>query len=227
MTFVDKSTTYIYCLIDPNGEVRYVGKSDDPDKRFRNHINQSKYKRYYKDYWINSLLQKSLKPELIVLDNVPYTDFGFWENFYILFFKKLGCHLTNTAPGGSGGNFGPEINKKISEKRKGKKLSNESKQKIRLFRLGTHHKKETIDLFHKQRIGEGNSMYGKKRQRNWDENKRKSIEQINLEGNVLHTWSSIADAVKSTHINRTSINYVLKNKRKTAGGFKWRYYNIY
>lgn len=228
MKVLDKdSTTYIYCLSDPNGEVKYVGKSDNPFKRFSQHLRKAKYKLCYKDRWINSLLEKSKQPELIILDNVSYEDFGFWENYYIIFFKQLGCSLTNTAPGGGGGNFGPEINLKISQKLKGRTLTPQWKEKIRLYRTGRQHKKETLELFHTQRTGKGNSMYGKQRKKEWDENKRKSINQTDLNGSIIITWASIADAVNSTQINRTSINAVLKHKRKTAGGFKWEYSNIY
>ena len=36
--------TYIYCLIH-NDEVRYVGKSDNPNQRFKDHLRKSKYKK--------------------------------------------------------------------------------------------------------------------------------------------------------------------------------------
>lgn len=222
-----ETNTYIYCLIDPCGDVRYIGKSDNPDVRFREHLRKSKYKKYYKDRWVNSLLENNELPELIVLDCVPYSSFGFWEMFYIQFFRKIGSRLTNIAPGGEGGNFGEEINLKISQKLKGRIISQQWREKIRLYRLGKHHKQETLDLYHTQRYGKGNSMYGKSRKKEWDRNKRKPIIQINSDGSIIQIWESIQEAVNYTQINRTSINAVLKNKRKTAGGFKWKYSNIY
>ena len=70
-------------------------------------------------------------------------------------------------------------------------------------------------------------MFGLKRKRTWDENKRKKIIQLDLLNNQLYEWQSIQDAVIGTDTNRTSINYVLKGKRNSAGGYKWKYYDIY
>jgi len=70
-------------------------------------------------------------------------------------------------------------------------------------------------------------MFGLKRKRTWDENKRKKIIQLDLHNNQLYEWQSIQDAVIGTDTNRTSINYVLKGKRNSAGGYKWKYYDIY
>ena len=41
------------------------------------------------------------------------------------------------------------------------------------------------------------------------------------------TYIYIQDAVNKTKINRTSINYVLKGTRNYAGGYKWKYNDIY
>ena len=57
--------------------------------------------------------------------------------------------------------------------------------------------------------------------------KEKKIIQLDLLNNQLYEWQSIQDAVIGTDTNRTSINYVLKGKRNSAGGYKWKYYDIY
>lgn len=218
--------TYIYCLIH-NNEVRYVGKSDNPQQRFKEHLRKSKYKKTYKDNWLTQLIESSQIPELLILDKVPFANFGFWEDFYIDLFKSFGFKLTNIAPGGGGGNFGDIVNKKISEKLKGRIINDEWKNNIRNSSIGRKHNKETIENFSKQRMGDGNSMFGLKRKRTWDENKRKKIIQLDLLNNQLYEWQSIQDAVIGTDTNRTSINYVLKGKRNSAGGYKWKYYDIY
>jgi hypothetical protein len=114
MKILGPNETYIYCLLH-NNEVKYVGKSDNPNQRFKEHIKKSKYKKTYKDNWINSLIESSQKPELLILDKVPFNNFGFWEDFYIDLFKSFGFKLTNMVPEGGGGNFGDEVNKKIKE----------------------------------------------------------------------------------------------------------------
>jgi len=227
MKGIETNETYIYCLSDPNGDVKYVGKSDNPNRRYKEHLNRAKYKRYYKDRWVNSLLESSQKPEMIILDYVPYSDFEFWEDFYIYIFKIWGCKLTNTAPGGGGGNFGAEINKKISDKLRGRVFSNEWRENIRKARLGTKASDQTRLIFSSQRKGSNNSMYGVTRKNEWDANKQRKIFQLTLDGQKIKDWPSITIASKETGVNRTSINYVLINKRTHAGGYKWVYNDIY
>lgn len=52
----------------------------------------------------------------------------------------------------------------------------------------------------------------------------KSIEQL-LDGVVIETFNSISEAAEKTGINRQHISGVLNNKdrRKSAGGFQWRF----
>jgi group I intron endonuclease len=226
MKILGPNETYIYCLIY-NNEVKYVGKSDNPQKRFKEHIRKCKFNKTYKDNWLHSLIKSSQRPELLILDTVPFNDFGFWEDFYINLFKSFGFKLTNLAPGGGGGNFGDEINKKISEKLKGRIINDVWRDNIKKGSVGRKHTNETKEKYSKQRTGVGNSMFGVKRERKWDENKRKKIIQLDLSGGFLNEWDSIQDAVIGTCTNRTSINYVLQNKRKSAGGYKWKYSDIY
>ena len=88
MKILDNGITYIYCLADPSGDIRYASKSNNP-VRYIDHLKKSKYKKYIKDRWVKSLLENNQKLELIILDSVPYCEFGFWEKFYIQFFKKI------------------------------------------------------------------------------------------------------------------------------------------
>ena len=226
MNTLCSNETYIYCLIH-NEEVKYVGKSDNPTKRLKEHLRKSKYKKTYKDNWLSKLIESSQIPELLILDKVPISDFGFWEDFYMDLFKSFGFKLTNLASGGSGGNFGDEINKKISEKLKGRIINDIWRDKIRKGSIGRKHSEETKERYRQERLGSKNPMYNVTRKKEWDKNKRKKIIQLDLNDNFLNQWDSIQDAVIVTNTNRTSINYVLQNKRNTAGGYKWKYYDIY
>ena len=52
----------------------------------------------------------------------------------------------------------------------------------------------------------------------------RSILQIEtLTGKVIKKWASITEAANVTGINKVSIGYVCRGKRKSAGGFGWRY----
>lgn len=54
--------------------------------------------------------------------------------------------------------------------------------------------------------------------------RKKSVIQLSLdESQVLNTFNSIVEAATASGANSTAIGAVCKGKRKTAGGFKWRY----
>lgn len=52
------------------------------------------------------------------------------------------------------------------------------------------------------------------------------VVQLDLNGNYIKIWNSIADAKKSLNI-KSCISYVCNGKRNKAGGFKWMYYDGY
>ena len=52
---------------------------------------------------------------------------------------------------------------------------------------------------------------------------RKSVGQYDLENNLIKEFHSIKEAEKELSISRNSISLVCKEKRKTAGGFIWKY----
>jgi hypothetical protein len=52
-------------------------------------------------------------------------------------------------------------------------------------------------------------------------NNKRRINQLDLDGNFIKTWDSVADARKN---NKGDINSVLSNRRETAAGFKWEYF---
>lgn len=95
--------THIYTLSCPEtGLVRYIGKSNNPNVRFSQHLRRSKKEKNYKKCWISSLLEKGSKPIMQVIDSVPFCDWQFWEKYYIKLFKSMGAKLTNQTDGGDG-----------------------------------------------------------------------------------------------------------------------------
>lgn len=129
-------TTFIYILIDPETNmVRYVGKSNNPNKRLYQHIIRSKNSKghSHKINWIKSLDVKGLKPIISIIDEVKYEDWEISESYWIAQFKQWGFKLTNLTEGGQGGNgykHSKESIKRISESQIGKKLSEEHKKSI-------------------------------------------------------------------------------------------------
>ncbi len=114
-------TTFIYILIDPTtNQVRYVGKSNNVNKRLEGHLLDTK--KTYKANWIKSLKAKDLKPILETIDEVLKEDWKFWEQHYICLYKSWGFNLTNATAGGEG-----MLN-----------CSNEVREKMRLAKLGKY-----------------------------------------------------------------------------------------
>jgi len=106
---VSLDVTFIYVLKDPvTGEVRYVGKTDRPDKRLVQHIGIAQRKRHHAACWVRSLLKRGLQPKLEVVDEVPVEYWQALEAAYIAFYKELGFRLVNRTPGGDGFGAGEE-----------------------------------------------------------------------------------------------------------------------
>lgn len=97
------NTTFIYALLDPiSKNIRYIGKSNNPIKRFKEHINKSKLTVTHKNNWILKLSKNNLKPILCIIDEVSIKEWVFWETYWISQCKTWGFNLVNTTEGGDG-----------------------------------------------------------------------------------------------------------------------------
>ncbi len=98
----------IYGLLDPRphklGHLRYVGKSEQGVGRFKEHLRPSSLDNNLpKDNWIKKLKQLGMTPEFLVLECFDTPDVLFeQENFYIIYYRSLGCDLLNMTDGGDG-----------------------------------------------------------------------------------------------------------------------------
>lgn len=92
------NSTYIYGLRCPVTEqIRYVGKSDSPRLRLSSHCTTTEIVNKRQHEWIQWLDQQKLRPELVILEQVP-NDREKWteaEKRWIDTLKKLGYDLTN------------------------------------------------------------------------------------------------------------------------------------
>lgn len=125
---------YIYILIDPETQqVRYVGKTKNPSRRYNQHISECSKIKSHKNNWIFSLKKKGIKPEMILIDECDTDNWIFFEQWYIELFKSWNFNLTNLTIGGEG-SIGHTPSKETIEKRskklKGKKRSSEFCNKI-------------------------------------------------------------------------------------------------
>ena len=125
---------FIYALSDPrNNQVRYIGKANNPEDRYTNHFNSARDKNTHKRNWINNVRKDGLRPELIIIDEVPKSEWQYWEKFYISLFKTWGFSLVNYTEGGDGSTFGNSGSWKKGNipHNKGVPCAEETKQKIK------------------------------------------------------------------------------------------------
>lgn len=158
---------YIYTLSDPfTNEIRYVGKTNDINKRLVDHCKKCNLKNNsYKNNWIELLLSKNKKPKIEILDEVFDDEWQFLEKYWIEQLKQWGFNLTNMTSGGEGKDnyICPiETKNKISKSLSGqnhpnwgKKLSDTTKIKISMGNMGKKVSSETKNKL-------SNSKKGKK-----------------------------------------------------------------
>jgi group I intron endonuclease len=121
---------YIYTLSNPTtNEVRYVGKTINIARRYKQHLYDKR--TTHKASWVQSLKKVGLKPKLIILEECNKDNWQEREKYWIRQFNNLtnhleggGCHYTRTTT--------YETKAKISKIHKGKILSNEQKNKLRI-----------------------------------------------------------------------------------------------
>ena len=113
---------HIYGLIDPiTKELRYIGKSNNINKRIKEHLKYSVLKLTHKDHWLYKLRESLLIPEIMIIEEVPNHCWNEHEIFWIEYFRFIGCRLTNATLGGEGFSITKEMRKKIAEAQTGEK----------------------------------------------------------------------------------------------------------
>jgi hypothetical protein len=94
----------IYGLCDPQtGELKYIGKTcASLARRLSAHLNDVKRGRVYipRHRWIASLHPDT--PEIFEIERVPSSQWQEAEQFWIAYFRSIGCILFNATAGGDG-----------------------------------------------------------------------------------------------------------------------------
>ena len=135
----------------------------------------------------------------------------------------MGCKLTNLTEGGDGGNFGEMINKKISEKLKGRTFTDDTIKKMSESAKKRKITEEGRKSLSEKRKGSKNPMFGKKQSLYLIESQYKSVIQYDLDYKFIKEWKSLKECSEILNINRNTIRMVCNNQRKTAGGYKWKF----
>ena len=237
----------IYTLECPlSNKIKYIGKTMNLKLRLYNHINKSKNKKTYKDKWVNSLIIKGHKPIMNVLDIVNENEWEFWEKFYISLFKSWGFSLTNHTEGGDGGSFKKhsiETIKKMSNKipwNKGIPFSEDVKKKMSESGKVKVFTKTHLENMSKSLKGKKRGSFNEEWKRNISKSKLNTIMSEETKEKLRNTspkrkkiictstniiYNSISEASRLLKIPVSTINGVLKKRRKLAHGLLFNYYN--
>lgn len=125
--------TYIYTLSDPDTkEVRYVGKSVNPKRRYYVHTCIQTGLDTHCKRWIGKLKSENKKPIMEIIEEIITDNWQDREIYWISYFRKVNTNLTNMTVGGDGVPCIPieiELDRriKVSEARKGMHFSEEHK----------------------------------------------------------------------------------------------------
>lgn len=227
-------TTFIYILIDPrNDQIRYVGKSNTPGKRFLTHLCDKR--KSHVTAWIKQLLEKGLKPNQEIIDEISVNEWQFWEQHYISLYRSWGFNLTNHSLGGFGSiSVSLETRQKMSlskigitwADRFGEESALSMKIKASDLRKGIP---KTFDAKQKMKANHSYWCLGKKQSEQHVAKRivhySKRIIQTDLEGSFVKEWESAHQAARELNITQSNIVSCLKKKTRKAGGYKWEYKN--
>lgn len=230
---------YIYKITNPNGKI-YIGQTNNLSNRqsaYRNltihgqELIKNSIKKYGWDMHVFTVIGE-YDLELLNTKEIYFID------EYNSFFKnnKDGLNMALGGDGCRGRIDSDEVKIKRAQYHIGKKRSNKTKELMSLSkkgktsnRIGVKHTKETLELMSKIKMGKTqNSETINKRVDSMRQSfllKRGSILQFEKETNLLvREWfETPKEIMRQTNFNDSTIIKCLKNKRKTAFNFIWKY----
>ena len=108
---------------DPvSNEIRYVGKSNNPNNRLKRHLSESNLIESWtsKNKWLLSLRKNNLFPIMEIIDSTELDNINELEVYWIKYYRDLGFKLANGTDGGDGFDW------------TGRRHTNESIKRLRL-----------------------------------------------------------------------------------------------
>jgi hypothetical protein len=99
--------TYIYALTEPETEeIRYIGKADNLNKRYTEHLSYGKNakNKTHRASWLRHLMALGKQPDVLVLEECDSSDWQAHEREWIALGRLDGLDLVNGTVGGDGVN---------------------------------------------------------------------------------------------------------------------------
>lgn len=200
---------YIYGLVDPRTkQIRYIGKSIRPKGRYTDHLNDKS--KTHKVHWIQSLLKKGLKPELVILEQLNDDDnWQEYEKNWIKKGKENGWDLVNSTDGGDGVvNLPEESKQRIINAWKGRKHKPETIELLRVKNKGRKHTEEQKK--HMSEIMKGREITWadkvSKATRKFDDEKYKEVKELLAQG------YKVCELAEKYGVHRTTISKIKLDK---------------
>lgn len=217
-------------------EIFYVGIGND---------NKRPYSKKSRSSFWKSVVNKHDYIVDIVCNNVSWKEAGEIEKFLIFSYGRrdlsLGTliNLTDGGCGWLGGKHTEESKKNISNKNKGRVVSQETRDKISKANKGRKCSKETKLKLSKMYKGKKLSEKDRLRllsystgRKHLDSTKEKislsngiPVVQLSKEGNFIRSYRNAKYAGEKLKICHSNITAVCKGKRTLSGGYKWKYKN--
>lgn len=211
-------TGIIYGYFFENGKC-YIGQTVNAEQRHSRHLSDAKLGKSTCRKFHNALRKYEYRYDYKVLVDFTCDSkeelqrcLNKFEEFYIEVFDSFnnGYNLTKGGDGRVGSEQTEQTRRKISKKLKGVKKSEDFSKMLSERNRGKKKSPESIEKMRLKRLGSISS-------------KRKVTEQYDLNGNLIKEYDSLTMAGESTGISYKNIHLVISGKRKTAGGYIWRY----
>jgi group I intron endonuclease len=218
----------IYKITNPNGKI-YIGQSVNIEKRFSKykHIHpQDKQPKLYnsiKKYgWKNHIF------EIIEECSIEFLDEK--ELYWGEYFNVLGNNGLNCRLGHGKGYLREETKEKIGNANRGRKYTEEQKNKISLSKMGGNGYPKGIkrpiefgENLSKILKGKSKNTKGIPKPKGFNSHLSKPVQQLTLDNMLVREWDSLNHASKTLKIDITGISRCANGKFKSSYGFIWRF----
>jgi group I intron endonuclease len=221
---IENGYILIYSLTCPlSNEIKYIGATRERvgiKKRLTQHICDRFSSVNRKNNWIKKLFKLNKRPIIELVDTIPFSQWLFWESYYISLFKSWGFKLYNIAPGGEN----PPVLSGALNPNFGKKLSRETKDKISKRLKGNIIPIEVREKISKSMKGKIKSEETKKKLSISKKDKNgKKINVYNTSTGKNFIFNSLAEAAREINISESTIRSSIKRNLKMRNDFICKY----
>ena len=237
----------IYQIYNPINNKRYVGSSINIERRFKEHISALKANRHHNQHLQNAWNKYGDQLKFEVLEYCEPEYLIETEQYYIDYYnsadRKYGYNIDKYVSH-FGHHLSDETRKKLSEKAKGRKLSKEAIEKMRLAMTGKKKPKQsqtmkkkysegyTIPRIHdfpeekqiewKRHLSEGT----RKRYSNWENRPEGYYLKAIFDDGSISYYPSLREASRHNNIDKGAITYAFKFKNGYIKKISCTFYKI-